>query len=219
MWSDARLFRRQSENLRGQKNARFTKRTPRSGNPTCSGISTPSSRYVDTLSGMRPSPHALSRGSAQSTTVTLQLLRRSAIAAGRPAGPAPTTHTLRYEPCVGGPEGIRTLDLFHAMEARSQLRHRPTREVLTPREYHNPYRNYGLLRLTKVLVIFLWKTIDSARNRGHNQTVGIRLNPQSSAAARYGLERSVAFGVGARSSSAVERDRFACVLSRNDLDG
>lgn len=26
----------------------------------------------------------------------------------------------------GGPEGIRTLDLFHAMEARSQLRHRPT---------------------------------------------------------------------------------------------
>ena len=25
----------------------------------------------------------------------------------------------------GGPEGIRTLDLFHAMEARSQLRHRP----------------------------------------------------------------------------------------------
>jgi hypothetical protein len=27
---------------------------------------------------------------------------------------------------IGGPEGIRTLDLFHAMEARSQLRHRPT---------------------------------------------------------------------------------------------
>ena len=26
----------------------------------------------------------------------------------------------------GGPGGIRTLDLFHAMEARSQLRHRPT---------------------------------------------------------------------------------------------
>src|SRR5438128_1562817 len=30
----------------------------------------------------------------------------------------------------GGPEGIRTLDLFHAMEARSQLRHRPTRQGL-----------------------------------------------------------------------------------------
>ena len=28
--------------------------------------------------------------------------------------------------CFGGPEGIRTLDLFHAMEARSQLRHRPS---------------------------------------------------------------------------------------------
>jgi hypothetical protein len=26
----------------------------------------------------------------------------------------------------GGPGEIRTLDLFHAMEARSQLRHRPT---------------------------------------------------------------------------------------------
>ena len=26
----------------------------------------------------------------------------------------------------GGPGGIRTLDLLHAMEARSQLRHRPT---------------------------------------------------------------------------------------------
>ena len=36
----------------------------------------------------------------------------------------------------GGPEGIRTLDLFHAMEARSQLRHRPTRE-LTPPSYRS----------------------------------------------------------------------------------
>ncbi len=32
---------------------------------------------------------------------------------------------------LGGPEGIRTLDLFHAMEARSQLRHRPVRKGLT----------------------------------------------------------------------------------------
>jgi outer membrane lipoprotein-sorting protein len=36
--------------------------------------------------------------------------------------------------CFGGPEGIRTLDLFHAMEARSQLRHRPTKEE---RPHHN----------------------------------------------------------------------------------
>ena len=27
---------------------------------------------------------------------------------------------------VGGPGRVRTDDLFHAMEARSQLRHRPT---------------------------------------------------------------------------------------------
>jgi hypothetical protein len=27
--------------------------------------------------------------------------------------------------CFGGPGEIRTHDLFHAMEARSQLRHRP----------------------------------------------------------------------------------------------
>ncbi len=30
---------------------------------------------------------------------------------------------------IGGPDRDRTDDLFHAMEARSQLRHRPTREV------------------------------------------------------------------------------------------
>jgi hypothetical protein len=30
----------------------------------------------------------------------------------------------------GGPEGIRTLDLFHAMEARSQLRHRPSESTI-----------------------------------------------------------------------------------------
>ncbi len=28
----------------------------------------------------------------------------------------------------GGPGRVRTVDLFHAMEARSQLRHRPTRQ-------------------------------------------------------------------------------------------
>jgi hypothetical protein len=36
---------------------------------------------------------------------------------------------LSFFESFGGPEGIRTLDLFHAMEARSQLRHRPTRRV------------------------------------------------------------------------------------------
>ncbi len=35
---------------------------------------------------------------------------------------------VRTREVFGGPEGIRTLDLFHAMEARSQLRHRPTEQ-------------------------------------------------------------------------------------------
>ncbi len=42
-------------------------------------------------------------------------------------GPAEEPNGLKR---FGGPEGIRTLDLFHAMEARSQLRHRPTRQGL-----------------------------------------------------------------------------------------
>jgi hypothetical protein len=32
--------------------------------------------------------------------------------------------------CFGGPDRDRTDDLFHAMEARSQLRHRPTGSIL-----------------------------------------------------------------------------------------
>jgi hypothetical protein len=33
---------------------------------------------------------------------------------------------IHFEEFVGGPDRDRTDDLFHAMEARSQLRHRPT---------------------------------------------------------------------------------------------
>jgi hypothetical protein len=54
---------------------------------------------------------------------------------------------------VGGPEGIRTLDLFHAMEARSQLRHRPTREEHT----HNSIRM--VWRKTHKRLLYLYKTI------------------------------------------------------------
>src|ERR1700722_16251267 len=43
----------------------------------------------------------------------------------------------------GGPEGIRTLDLFHAMEARSQLRHRPT---VRERSHDSTGRNDTRLR-------------------------------------------------------------------------
>ena len=49
--------------------------------------------------------------------------RRLLVAAGLSAS---------LEPEIGGPEGIRTLDLFHAMEARSQLRHRPPRRPTSP---------------------------------------------------------------------------------------
>src|SRR6266496_4193412 len=37
--------------------------------------------------------------------------------------------SLVFLKCLGGPGEIRTHDLFHAMEARSQLRHRPTLRV------------------------------------------------------------------------------------------
>ena len=30
---------------------------------------------------------------------------------------------------IGGPGRVRTVDLFHAMEARSQLRHRPNEQL------------------------------------------------------------------------------------------
>jgi hypothetical protein len=33
---------------------------------------------------------------------------------------------IHFDGVVGGPDRDRTDDLFHAMEARSQLRHRPT---------------------------------------------------------------------------------------------
>ena len=36
----------------------------------------------------------------------------------------------------GGPGEIRTLDLFHAMEARSQLRHRPAEDVRPENTIH-----------------------------------------------------------------------------------
>ena len=43
----------------------------------------------------------------------------------------------------GGPDRDRTDDLFHAMEARSQLRHRPTQGRTTP-----PLYRLGWIRQT-----------------------------------------------------------------------
>ena len=44
----------------------------------------------------------------------------------------PSLATARVGGCFGGPGEIRTHDLFHAMEARSQLRHRPTSSSRLP---------------------------------------------------------------------------------------
>ena len=45
----------------------------------------------------------------------------------------------------GGPDRDRTDDLFHAMEARSQLRHRPTpgKDLLIVREAFGRVNNNG----------------------------------------------------------------------------
>ena len=47
--------------------------------------------------------------------------------------------------CFGGPGEIRTHDLFHAMEARSQLRHRPTRGV----DFHNITRSGNIVEMDR----------------------------------------------------------------------
>jgi hypothetical protein len=58
----------------------------------------------------------------------------------------------------GGPDRDRTDDLFHAMEARSQLRHRPTcckdaTLLLSPlgSDSSNPWRNMTTLAANEIL--------------------------------------------------------------------
>src|SRR5579863_9308184 len=78
----------------------------------------------------------------------------------------------------GGPEGIRTLDLFHAMEARSQLRHRPT--------------NNCFEIITSVRCRYNWTIIIESRRP--NLTHGPRkicLDRQNSAVSRFD---SICFG-------------------------
>ena len=53
----------------------------------------------------------------------------------------------------GGPGEIRTLDLFHAMEARSQLRHRPTKGRLATYSAYHGVADSRARRLAAVLVI------------------------------------------------------------------
>ena len=54
---------------------------------------------------------------------------------------------------IGGPDRDRTDDLFHAMEARSQLRHRPTLSILADRSaFVNVIGNLsGISRCLKVI--------------------------------------------------------------------
>ncbi len=54
----------------------------------------------------------------------------------------------------GGPGEIRTLDLFHAMEARSQLRHRPVAMFLRPENSISAYQDWGGANDKIVLAFF-----------------------------------------------------------------
>ncbi len=56
---------------------------------------------------------------------------------------------------VGGPDRVRTDDLFHAMEARSQLRHRPIVLFYVMRIPHQPYQDAEQSVLEKDAAI--WK--------------------------------------------------------------
>src|ERR1700733_690650 len=69
-------------------------RTPCSGKPSAGSIATPILRSAATVSGIKPSPQALSTGGfAPSATVTENPLARNWIAAASPAGPPPTINT------------------------------------------------------------------------------------------------------------------------------
>ena len=77
----------------------------------------PSSANASMLSGIRPSPHALSMGgAAQSTTVTSQASRLNAIAAARPAGPPPTMQTFRLRMDIYSSFTALLLSLFGQAE-------------------------------------------------------------------------------------------------------
>src|ERR1700735_2102952 len=73
------------------------KRIPRNGNPSFKSKEIPRRRSDATVSGIRPSPQALSTGGlAPSATVTEKPLVRSSMEAAKPAGPPPTTNTSTF---------------------------------------------------------------------------------------------------------------------------
>src|SRR3984893_9614039 len=72
----------------------LTKRIPRNGYASPSGIVMPRWCRASTPSGISPSPQGLSiGGTAPSARTTLKPRRRAAMAVARPAGPPPITNT------------------------------------------------------------------------------------------------------------------------------
>src|SRR5713101_1619369 len=65
---------------------------------------------------------------------------------------------------TGGPGRDRTDDLFHAMEARSQLRHRPTMRRLSPDQFYLALRDSQTSRVRWV-----------GYNRGQDYATSFRL--------------------------------------------
>ena len=70
----------------------------------------------------------------------------------------------------GGPGEIRTLDLFHAMEARSQLRHRPWRNDVRHENTTRAVPGRAIVDIAKVPGVFAWGSIDTLLKQGHNRT-------------------------------------------------
>src|SRR5215472_3203717 len=70
---------------------------------------------------------------------------------------------------IGGPGRDRTDDLFHAMEARSQLRHRPTLGGLTLRRVNSIVPDMGKIVKRKRLV-----TVKIQGRRGFRETAAAK---------------------------------------------
>src|SRR5580658_6565701 len=95
---------------------------------------------------------------------------------------------------TGGPEGIRTLDLFHAMEARSQLRHRPTDDCF------GLYHRHSVAKLEMAYCFWslrLERPIDAAYGKERN-TTAVRYLDEDRVAAQRPAERAENAGVDVR---------------------
>src|SRR5712692_6976481 len=79
----------------------------------------------------------------------------------------------------GGPGEIRTHDLFHAMEARSQLRHRPSSKCRTSRELPERFSTFRCGRAPNCATgpLFLQYTVSAAMNLRFMLQAVVRLAP------------------------------------------